>query len=69
MNDNDNKLAAALMARIELHFARQTEIVKSTIARMERSLEQTLELQAGCAAIAQSLDRIEAKNAPPQDQM
>lgn len=67
MNDNDNKLAAALMARIELHFARQSEIAEATISRMERSLEKAQELQAGCAAIAQTLDRLEAKNAPPQD--
>ena len=64
MNDNDNKLAAALMARIELHFARQSEIAEATISRMERSLEKAQELQAGCAAIAQTLDRLEAKNAP-----
>jgi hypothetical protein len=58
---NDNALAAALMARIELHFARQSEIAEATTARLEQSLQDALRLQAGCTEMAKTLDRIEGK--------
>ena len=66
---NDNALAAALMARFELHFARQSEIVEATTARLENSLKDALRLQAGCAEMAKALDRIEAKALPHQADM
>ena len=61
---NDKQLAL-VMARIELHFARQSEIMEATTARMERSLEQAHALQAGCAQMAQTLDRLEGNPPPP----
>ena len=66
---NDNALAAALMARIELHFARQSEIAEATTARLEQSLKDALKLQAGCAEMAKTLDRIEAKALSPKTDM
>jgi|GEM_PF-2046231 len=59
MND-DTELSAALMARIERHFARQSEIAEATKARMENGLERAKEIQAGLAAMTETLDRMES---------
>ena len=67
--NNDNALAAALMARIEMHFARQTEITEATTARLENALATAVELQAGCAAMAKTLDRLEGNNPPQSPEM
>ena len=60
---DDRKLTAAL-ARLEQHFARQSEIMEATTARMETALAKAQELRQGCRAMAQTLDRLEGKNTP-----
>ena len=47
------------MARIELHFARQSEVVEATTARMQKGLERVKEMERRNKEMGDVLDKLE----------
>ena len=58
--NNDQQLAAALMARFELHFARQSEMLESITLRMQSSLARANALRDEQKEMSAALDGLEA---------
>ena len=60
--ENENDILALVMARLETHFARQSEFSENNIARMQSALQQAKEIQSRNKVISATLDRLEAAN-------
>ena len=59
MNNDQEPRIDALMARIELHFARQSEVVEATTARMQKGLERVKEMERRNKEMGDVLDKLE----------
>jgi len=56
----DSTLIDAVMARLELHFARQSEILENDMARSQGNIKLLREIKDRNRAMSESLDRLEA---------
>jgi len=57
---NDSTLIDRLMARVEFHFARQSEILENDMARSLGNIKLLSEIKDRNRAMSESLDRLEA---------
>lgn len=60
---------AAIQARLELHFARQSEFAEAGLARDEKTLAEARRLKDDLDAMGKILDRLEGKTLPQNPDM